>query len=751
MGQNDGWKGRLVPSVRPGGDARGGPFRSEPGSLLEHVAVAVFGLGDDGLVRYWGPGARDLFGHEAASALGRPGALLFADEPGEPDDPDEPGGPGAPRGPDDADRPGASGGKAADICAALVERARTRGYWRGRLTARHRDGSSFACGFRVFPVQGADGRSVVMGLASRSDELDRVKTNLAFLDALFETCPIGLVMLDEDLRYVHLNQALADMDGIPVADHVGRPVDEVMIMSDGGEYRRMVRAVADGGAPVVGTLVGLRTPGHPDRDQVRSVSFFPLSGVAGSAPGVGGLMVDVTDRERAILEATAARSRLALLDRASSRLGTTLDLRRTAQELVDVVVPDFCDGAVVEVVEWMDEAEQFDPDRPLITRRIASGTVLPPPATELVSGVERVRYPPGSVIHDMLRTGRPVSAVVDADFLARTVLIESRARLLSESGVACILVAPLIARDTVQGLVLFGRSADRPAFTGDDLALGGELASRAAICLDNARLYGRVQDISLTLQRALLPDVLTTGPYVDVAHRYLPGSRITEVGGDWYDVIGLPGDRVALVVGDVMGHGVPAATDMGRLRITTKALAAHHARPDGLLAELDTCAQEAGIELATCLYLVYDATTGRALIAGAGHPPPLVLRPDGTVDTIDEVLGIPLGVGGLPFRTVERALPDGAVLVLYTDGLIESRGRDIDAGLEALRVEVRRAAGPLETMADRILTNLLPDPPTDDTVLVLARVHRSRRGPAERTAGPGTDPDPGPGPGPATG
>ncbi|MER5873343.1 SpoIIE family protein phosphatase [Streptomyces sp. NPDC002044] len=711
-GQNDGWKGRLVPSVRRGDDARNGPFRSEPGTLLEHVAVAVFGFDDDGLVQYWGPGARDLFGHEAAAVLGRPGALLFAGGPAE----------------------------SAATAAALLERARAQGYWRGPLTARHRDGTDFACGFRVFPVQGAAGRSVVMGLASRSRELDRVKTNLAFLDALFETCPVGLVMLDQDLRYVHLNQALADMDGLPVEEHIGRPVDEVMIMSDGGEYRRMVRAVAEGGVPVVGTLVGLRPKGHPDRDQVRSVTFFPLSGVAGSRPGVGGLMVDVTDRERAILEASAARRRLALLDRASARLGTTLDVRRTAQELVDVVMPDFCDGAVVEVVEWMDETERFDPDRPLITRRIASGTVLPPPAPELVSGVERVRYPPGSVIHDMLRTGRPVSAVVDADFLARTVLIESRARLLSDSGVACLLVAPLIARDTVQGLAVFGRSADRPAFTEDDLGLGGELASRAAICLDNARLYSRVQDISLTLQRALLPSALATSPYVEVAHRYLPGSRITEVGGDWYDVISLPGDRVALVVGDVMGHGVPAATDMGRLRITTKALAAHHERPDALLAELDACAQEAGIELATCLYLVYDATTGRARIAGAGHPPPLVLRPDGTVDTVDEVLGVPLGVGGLPFRTVERELPDGAVLVLYTDGLIESRGRDIDAGLEALRTEVRRANGPLEAMADRILTNLLPDPPTDDTVLVLARVHRA-----------GARPGAGPGAGPATG
>jgi PAS domain S-box-containing protein len=662
--------------------------------------VAVFGIDDDNLVCYWGPGARDLFGYDSAAVLSKPGAVLFPD---------------------------ASQG-ASDSCTLLVERGRTLGYWRGRLAARHRDGTVFDCGFRVFPMTGAGKSSVVMGLASRSDELDRVKTNLAFLDALFETCPIGLVMLDEDLRYVHLNQALADMDGLPIEEHLGRHMDEIMIMSDGGEYQRMLRSVAAGGPPVVGTLVGMRTRGRRDRDQVRSVSFFPLSQAVGTPPGVGGLLVDVTDREQAILEATAGRQRLALLDRAAARIGTTLDMNLTAQELVETAVPDFSDGAVVEVVEWMDEAEVFDPALPLFTRRIASGTILPPPATELVSGVENVSYPSGSVIHDMLRTGRPISAVVDEDFVARTVLIEARARVLAESGLAFILVAPLIARGTVQGLAMFGRSAARPAFTEEDLSLAGELASRAALCLDNARLYSRAQDIALTLQRALLPSALATSPYVQIAHRYVPGSHITEVGGDWYDVISLPGDRVVLVVGDVMGHGVPAAAAMGRLRITAKALARHDHEPDKLLAELDECAQEAGIELATCLYIVYDPTTGRARIASAGHPPPLVLHQDGSVETIDDVLGVPLGIGGYPFATTEIELPENATLALYTDGLIEARSRDLETGLDALRAELGRASGPLEAMADRILTSLLPDPPADDTVLVLARVHRVRQG-----------------------
>ncbi|WP_262387118.1 SpoIIE family protein phosphatase [Streptomyces sp. TRM49041] len=690
-----------MPSDPPEDTQARSPLWSEPGTLLQHVPVAVFGIDDDDRVCFWGPGAHDLFGHDPADVLGEPGAVLFAD----------------------ADR-----GTSAS-CAHMVERGRADGYWRGRLTARNSEGTAFDCGFRVFPVTGAADGSVLLGLASRSDELDRVKTNLAFVDALFRTCPIGLVMLDQDLRYVHVNEALAEMDGLSVEDHLGRRMEDIMITPDGsgegGGYGGLLRAVAEGGETVVGMLVTTRTTGRPDRDQVRSVSLFPLTQAVGSRPGVGGLLVDVTDREEAIRDAAAGRRRLALLDRAASRIGTTLDVYVTARELVDAAVPDFADGCVVEVVEWMHEAELFDPSLPLVTRRIAAGTCLPPPADRLVGGVETVTYPPGSVIHDMLRTGRPIAAPVDEDFVARTVITEERARILAASGFVCLLIAPLVARGTVQGITMFGRSAARPPFTDDDLSLAGELASRAALCLDNARLYSRVQDIALTLQRALLPSALATSPYVRMAHRYVPGSRVTEVGGDWYDAIALPGDRFALVVGDVMGHGVPAAAAMGRLRITAKALARHDRAPEHLLADLDACAQEAGIELATCLYLVYDPTTGHARVANAGHPPPLLRHPDGRVDTIGDVLGIPLGVGGHPFLTTDLELPDNATLALYTDGLIEARGRDIETGLDALRAELAHAGGPLEPAADRILRNLLPTPLTDDTVLVLARVHRA--------------------------
>ncbi|MFD9246598.1 PAS domain-containing protein, partial [Streptomyces sp. NPDC059556] len=265
------------PGGRPGDDPAPGPLWSEPGTLLEHVAVAVLGIDEDGRICYWGPGAQRLFGHGASDVLSRPAAVLF---------------PAAPL----------DGAGAAE---RLAERGRTLGYWRARVPTLHRDGRVFDCGFRVFPVTGAGGRSVILGLASESAGLDRVKTNLAFLDALFTTCPIGLVMLDEDLRYVHLNQALADMDGTPIEDHIGRTTAEFMITSDGGDFQRMLRAVADEGRPVVSALVVLRTPGRPDREQVRSVSLFPLSRAVGTRAGVGGLLVDVTDREQALVEAGA--------------------------------------------------------------------------------------------------------------------------------------------------------------------------------------------------------------------------------------------------------------------------------------------------------------------------------------------------------------------------------------------------------------------------------------------------------------
>ncbi|MCT7356619.1 SpoIIE family protein phosphatase [Streptomyces sp. 15-116A] len=690
-------------------------LRSEPGTLLEHVSVAVIGIDDSDRICLWGPGAQELFGH-GDGALAQHVGLLFPAR-----------GPGA--GADEADAgpyPADAGPYSADAGPYLADRGRTLGYWRGRLPVRHRDGTVFDCGFRAFTVVSGEDRTVVMALASRSTELDRVKTNLAFLDALFDTCPIGLVMLDQDLRYLHLNQALADMDGLTVEEHIGRRMPDLMAARDTPGLERLLRGVAEEGRPVVGHLLGVR---RPEGDQVRSVSLFPLSQAVGTRPGVGGLVVDVTDREAALVEAAESRERLELLDRATARIGTTLDVKVTAGELVDAAVPDFADASVVEVVDWMDEPEIFDPRLPLVTHRIASGTILPPPADELVSGLETVHYPPGSSIHRMLRTGRPIAVAVDTDFVTTTVMHQERARILIDSGLTGILIAPLIARGTVQGLTMFGRAADRPPFTEQDLRLAAELSSRAALCLDNARLYTRVQDIALTLQRALLPTNLATSPHVEVAHRYVPGSHVTLVGGDWYDAISLPGGRVALVVGDVMGHGVPAAAAMGRLRITAKALARRGPEPSELLTELDACAQESGIELATCLYIDYDPGTGRARIARAGHPPPLVRSPDGRVETAGDLPGVPLGVGGHPFHTTEIALSDGAVLALYTDGLVESRGRGIDEGVAAAGAVLSRATDGLEETADRMLSHLLGGPPGDDTVLVLARVrHRPRTG-----------------------
>lgn len=279
-------------SDQPGEEQARGPIRSEPGSLLEQVAVAVFGIDEAGRVCYWGPGAQGLFGHAAPDILTHPAARLFPTTPADldasraapdasldpnaspapatpsaratPATPDAfpapatPSAPAASAGPDVSEGPRTAADAAARVggdggpAERLAERARALGYWRVRLPVLHRDGSVFDCGFRVFPVTGAPGApggSVVIGLASRGDELDRVKTNLAFLDALFENCPIGLVMLDEDLRYVHLNQVLADMDGMSVPDHLGRGAAEVMITSDDGEFEGMLRAVADHGTP----------------------------------------------------------------------------------------------------------------------------------------------------------------------------------------------------------------------------------------------------------------------------------------------------------------------------------------------------------------------------------------------------------------------------------------------------------------------------------------------------------------------
>lgn len=302
----------------------------------------------------------------------------------------------------------------------------------------------------------------------------------------------------------------------------------------------------------------------------------------------------------------------------------------------------------------------------------------------------------------------------------------------------------MVAHDTVVGLVQFSRTKGSEPFGERDRALAVELAARAAVCIDNARLYRREHERALILQRSLLPPGDPEAAGLDIACRYLPGNTATEVGGDWFDVIELPGHRTALVVGDVMGRGLRAAVAMGELRTAVRTLALLDLEPAEVLSALDEIARGLGspsgaqqasrvahksreadlseVYLATCVYAVYDPVTRRCTFANAGHLPPVLVEPGEEALLLDVPPGMPLGVGGEPFEEVEVELPEGALLALYTDGLVESRDHPLDEGLRAFRTALTDPVRPLEDVCDHVLNTLDTRHGEDDIALLMARI-----------------------------
>ncbi|GAA3077693.1 hypothetical protein GCM10020000_74150 [Streptomyces olivoverticillatus] len=275
----------------------------------------------------------------------------------------------------------------------------------------------------------------------------------------------------------------------------------------------------------------------------------------------------------------------------------------------------------------------------------------------------------------------------------------------------------------------FWRLRESEPFEEDDLSLAEELTARAAVCIDNARRFTREHAMAVTLQHSLLPRGLPEQNALDVAYRYL--SAQAGVGGDWFDVIPLPGTRVALVVGDVVGHGLHAAATMGRLRTAVQNFSALDLPPDELLGHLDELVaridqeaagggDEAAIVGATCLYAIYDPASGTCTMARAGHPLPALVSPEGTVDFPELPAGPPLGLGGMPFEAAELRVPEGSSLVLYTDGLVEDRMRDIDTGLAVLRATLERAGQSPQDTCEALIEALLPERQTDDIALLVA-------------------------------
>ncbi|MFD7442481.1 SpoIIE family protein phosphatase [Streptomyces sp. NPDC059909] len=418
--------------------------------------------------------------------------------------------------------------------------------------------------------------------------------------------------------------------------------------------------------------------------------------------------------------------RLSVVNEASARVGTTLDIARTAQELADLATEHFADAVTVDLLDTS-SGEEPPAERTLVVRRVAQRSVMDgyPETTQLeaiyaestVPPQQLHRYPDGSPPARALVTGRP-----------------SRHHLGPS---ASMLLVPLSARGTTLGVAQFFRHHKPDAYGDEDLLLAQEIAARAAVAIDNARRYTHARATALTLQRSLLPRSTPAQSAVEVACRYLPAAAQLGVGGDWYDVIPLSGARVALVVGDVVGHGIHAAATMGRLRTAVRTLADIDLPPDELLTHLDDVVIRLAAEVsaqtdteptgdigATCLYAVYDPVAGCCTLARAGHVLPAVMTRDGTVDILELPAGPPLGLGGLPFEAAEIDLPEGSIIALYTDGLIEALDHDVEAGLTGLCHALAQSSASLEATCDAVLEALLPaDRPHDDVALLLARTH----------------------------
>ncbi|MEO3750275.1 SpoIIE family protein phosphatase [Streptomyces sp. B6B3] len=693
---------------------RPAPLRSP----LDELPVGIVVLDESGAVLLWGPMNETILGWSAAEVLGRRLSEL-APEGGE-----------------------------ASVAEVYREPLSGR-YWRGSLALRHRDGHPVRLEGRGSLARRTDGNPSILAILAEAHWVEGIEQELAALDALFTASPLGMAIFDPERRYVRVNESLVRMDDTTEAEILGRTALDVLSPPLSQELHKLLGQVLDTGRPVTDLVTA-----SPDGKGSRSVSLGQLTDRAGRRLGVSCTVMDITGRREAMAKVERAREELALLNDVGRALSDLLDVRAITEALARVLVPRYADYATVALL-----------------RPVLRGDALPEPAA--LAGQQLVRVAVGArdrtpAVDRWLEPGEelPVSAenVLGAALISGTPHLltsaaeisslsplEAKARMAHDLGVHSMISVPLPARGTMLGLLTVTRAGRRAPFDQHDLTLTTELAARAGVSLDNARLYAGERERAVTLQHDLLPRALPRLPGVSVSHRYVPSGIAAEVGGDWFDLLPLAGGRVALVVGDVTGHGLRAAATMGRLRTAIRTLAALDLPPGELLRRMSKLSGDIARDphhplMATCVYAVYDPAARVCTLARAGHLPPVLFAPDpGTglwgARPLDLPSGTPLGVDSLlgmrdgTFEERSFEVPRDAVLVLYTDGLIESRGEDIGVGLRRLCTQLTRAArpgGPLEPLCDDVIATLRPEAvgpphgggtgPEDDIALLVARL-----------------------------
>lgn len=665
---------------------------------FDDTATARAVIGDDGTLVEWNEGARRLLGHPAAEVVGRPAARLLAGD----------GTPTAPAGP----------------------------RWDGTVELRHRDGRAVPVWLLAHRRPPRDGRPgdwlVVTPLTGGAP--DPADDPLA--TAALTQSPCAVAVYDDRLRLRHMNDAMAEVLGLSQERARGLRLSEIGGKPQSDELEAaLLDVLTTGRARDVHTHT--RTGGEKQA-HAWLARMAPVTDGDGRVRGVCLAAHDFTE----ILQ---ARERLQLVNEASMRIGTTLDVTRTAQELADVCVPALADFVSIDLLD--PRGHGSEPPRritaPVTLRRVAHRSVLPG-GPEVVTPAGRVAvYPQSSPQAGSLTSGRTVVGSVPSEQLTRWLATESaRARRALEHGVHSVMSVPIRARGLTLGVAVLSRHRRHDPFTTDDVLLAEEVTARAAVCIDNARRYSRERDTAIALQRSLLPRTLPHTSAVQAASRYLPAAR-AGVGGDWFDVIPLSGMRVAMVVGDVVGHGIQASATMGRLRTAVRTLADIDLAPDELLTHLDDLVVrlseesgesegDVGAVGATCLYAVYDPVSRRCTVARAGHPPPVLVPPGGTPRQLDLPAGPPLGLGGLPFESADVKLSEDTVLALYTNGLIDNREQEAGAGQRLLLEALTGRGDSLDDTCDRILRRVLPPGGIPDDVALL--VARTRGLPASQVA-----------------
>ncbi|QEU92067.1 PAS domain S-box protein [Streptomyces kanamyceticus] len=711
-----------------------------PGSIYDYIKVASFSIGADGLVDQWSARAERLFGVAARDAVGKDPIEAFVPpelrasgrrKMAEILDGREWTGIVPFRMPEESGLAGGSGlgdGDAAGITEAVTD----------VVTDVVTEGIAEVY---VMPTETEDGERAAVCIVVDVRALRQIETDLAASQAIFGQSPFGFLLFGTDLKVQRANRRFVEVFGGGIENQRGRTVHDYLPRHEADRMSAALKRVLETGDAVTDMQIVGPTPGGSDRRHW-SINLYRVHSGSGRPIGVAGLGTDVTRRHAAAREAAHARRNLALLNEAGARIGNSLDLETTARELLDVAVPGFCDLASVDLYQGLLDGDETPPglaDGSAELRRVAFASAVadaPFPAGTGPVDVGAVhRYAFTSPCADALRTARP-RLLTGGD--------DDSASRLTGGLIQSTLAVPMVAHDTVVGLAQFSRTKGSEPFGERDRALAVELAARAAVCIDNARLYRREHERALILQRSLLPPGDPEASGLDIACRYLPGNAATEVGGDWFDVIELPGHRTALVVGDVMGRGLRAAVAMGELRTAVRTLALLDLEPAEVLSALDEIARGLGnpagpqqatraarkaadadlseVYLATCVYAVYDAVTRRCTFANAGHLPPVLVEPDESALMLDVPPGMPLGVGGEPFEDVEVELPEGALLALYTDGLVESRHHSLDEGLNAFVRALSDAPPALEDVCDHVLNTLDTHHGEDDIALLMARV-----------------------------